>query len=397
MAIACLVSGVLTLRGMRLLRSDGFFDSWVQPTMLAVFSALGCFIFWQIIIRFYPRSTAGGKRQLLVVSLLLVAFALTTSTFFSAFGMSADKAVMRHITMVTDEARSTLILLHQRRKQEANFANHLGGMGDVNASMVQREIDGGPLSGRKGSGKVASNVSGLGDGYRNAADRLIKQGKDADRLYSRGDRLLSEINKIISNDKISIREKSRAVEVKLAAVNIVLTKLQDSTLPWIQDLVERMDTLYLAKGDAAMQKAVSRLSVSITEGKDVLQERLADLEQESDVPVVSYRIPDQFEAIMLHWEYVVPSFMYSLATDLFAPALSLFFLSFISSFFRPKQSSRINQEEEVQDETSEPEYRKPTDIEVAARLRRIHRRTQDDRNGQSRRDDGNGRRPPSSY
>ena len=81
MTVACLVSAVLTLRGIRLLRSDGFFESWIQPTMLAGFSALGCIIAWQIIIRYYPRSSREGKRRLLVVSLLIVAFVLSTSTF----------------------------------------------------------------------------------------------------------------------------------------------------------------------------------------------------------------------------------------------------------------------------------------------------------------------------
>ena len=393
MAIACVVSGILTLRGIRIFRSDGFFESWIQPAMLAGFSAFGAFVSWQIIIRYYPRSTPERKQQLLTLSLLLVAFLLSTSTFFSAFGMSADKAVMRHITVIADKARTSLILLHRGRKKEAELVTYLGGMGNVNNSMVNREINGGPLSGRKGAGKVASNVSGLGDGFRDAAGTLSKQGKEADRLYNRGNKILTEINKIISNDETSIEEKSHAVEAKLASLNIVLTRLQVSALPWIEDLVERMDTLYLAKGNAAMQKAVSRLDASIAEGKDVLMERIADLKQENDIPVISFRIPDKFEAIQLHWEYVVPSFMYSLATDVFAPAITLFFLSFISGAFRQQPTSR-QVPREYQDGTIESEYREPVDIGVATRLRKLYRDSQE-RGGKPGRSDRDQGRPDS--
>jgi hypothetical protein len=203
-----------------------------------------------------------------------------------------------------------------------------------------------------------------------------------------------EINKIINDEKLSIEEKSRAAEEKLSLLNVVITKLQRSSLTWLQDLVERMESLYLVQGDAAMQKAVGRLGMSAKEGKDAILEKLADMEQESDIAFTSYRIPDRFEAIQLHWEYVMPSFMYSLATDLFAPAMSLFFITFIAGFFKRPNMTRSLSKEEEQDGTTESEYRKPTDIDVAARLRQIHKRAQNG-NGQSGRNDGDGRRPSS--
>lgn len=143
-----------------------------------------------------------------------------------------------------------------------------------------------------------------------------------------------------------------------------------------------------------MQKAVGRIRDSVKEGKEVILERLTDLEQESDFPIISFRIPDKFEAIELRWNYVVPSLMYSLATDLFAPAISLFFTAFISVFYRIKRKIGDRKGDCDHYGKTEPEHRTPTDINVAARLRKIYR----DAGGkehQSGRDNGDRERPSS--
>ena len=371
MIVACVISGVLTVRGIRLFRSEGFFEAWTQPVMLASLSVLGAIVAWQFIFYWYPRSSPERRNQLLAIAVILVFFLMATSTFYSAFGMSADKAMIRHMNDVSEKAEETLGEQYRKRLRESALIGPLEDMSLVFGSIVQREIEGGSLSGRRGTGRVSSTIKGLQDGYKNAAESLKKQGIVVERKYKKGAKTIEGIRAVISDAEMSVDEKSLQMQKRLGDLNAILAQMQTSALSRVESLVERLDELYLGNGDKKTEKAIAAIKTSISESKEAVLEKLADLQTVEEVHLKSFRMMDKYEAIVNYWGYVLPAFCYSLAADLLIPAFALFCLTFISYRGEKNHSRKKEQDSGVR---SQP--REPVDIRVAERIRQIYRESE---------------------
>ena len=312
---------------------------------------------------------------------------MITSTFFASFGLAADRARNRAMQDIAGDAETTLSALYRRRMKEAELVGPLEDMASVHESSTNREIKSGFLSRTRGKGRVSANISGLKQGFSDAAEAIKRQTREVERSYKKGNKTIANIYTILDSEERNTDEKARLTQKKLASLNPVIIQLESSALPRVESIIDGVERLYMVKsGSAKMERARLQIKESLDESKNIVLEKLSDLESTEEIFVKTYRVPDAFQAIFEYWPYVAPAFGYALACDVLIPVLAMFFVSYIARE-RPQQQKKSTIKED-KDGKAESEHNRVSDINSAKRLRKLYK---DSKAGGPNKPGGNGR------
>ncbi len=324
LVFSSVLSGIFTFNG---LLGDYSFGFALLMASIGVVMSVAAFSF---LFSQFPKAGWQKRKRLLWVGLVASVLLLLTSTQYSIFGLSGDKAKLHHLSVSLKQAEDKFSEIISIRKREQRLIPSLQNMEGVFRGMASREVTGGALSRKVGHGPVSANLAGLSQGYKEAVSTLKRQDRAVNSLFTRGSRLLDDIRGVVNDQELPVNAKNEQVQRKFMKLNTLFAEAQNSVLPSIVSLVERIDSLFTAGSDRETDEVLKGVVQPLAESKTLILSQIAELGSQ-EIRVPSFRVMGSQEAVITYWGICLPGFSYALAIDLVIPIMLLFFLTYLAS------------------------------------------------------------------
>jgi|GEM_PF-6994530 len=326
---------------MGMIEEYGSVDSWssIRPLLQSMISALIGLIGWWFFTQTIPVAKPQDLKKLCVGLALFVVLIISTSTYYGSIGIAGNQARHEVMNKTIEKAEQTYTkLIRQKREVETLLPVVTGGK-NVFMSIVQREKQGGVLSGKGGGrGKVSMTLQGLVDGFERLEETLNSDINKTERLYVKGNRLIEEFRTILNDRTITTSEKYDRIASLYLKFRRLFLDLEKSIIPTFTAQVERLDNMYLITNDDETKKLFAVLQKPIAESKALILETAASLKTRP-VSIPSFKIVGSLEAVMMTPAFSYPSLAYAFASDFIFPLGLLMILYYLASGIRNTNKS----------------------------------------------------------
>ena len=328
MAAVAVISGIMTFRGLKAYGmggNDGLFQSFFGPLLLTSVSVLIAMFGFSYVFERYPRARTPETRYKLRLVIVFISIVLiSTSTWFSLVGLASTRCLERSLQSGLLEAERVFDELVAVRRSEKSMLTPLQ-LGAGQSTVLVKNEQGGGLSGRKGKGRIASNLRGLQRGYQDIADTLENNITDNEAAATEGQLILEEIRGILNDDKLDVKKKSALIVPLFNALNAQLAALQLSSVPAVTSFVQNIDEVYLSEG-TYMSSVLDVIRKPVEKTKQEILKQVTQIRRQKEPVVPRFHVIDAEQAIFQYPDAVWASLVYAVSLDIGFPLMCLSFL-----------------------------------------------------------------------